>query len=121
MPGAARGVKAHRGCVEGRGSAAGSCRPIGIGRKTIGGPKEGRDGRRVLENALPLLGRAAHGKVEGIVGGLDPFESVKNALAEGAYDDVLISTLPQRLSEWLRRDLPHRWRSWACPSPAREP
>ena len=27
---------------------------------------------------------------------------------EDRFDDVLISTLPRRRSEWLRRDLPHR-------------
>ena len=29
-------------------------------------------------------------------------------IAEDRFDDVLISTLPRRRSEWLRRDLPHR-------------
>ena len=61
-----------------------------------------------LENALPLLERAAKAPVTGIAGEGEPFESVRRALAEGHYDDVLISTLHRRLSEWLRRDLPHR-------------
>ena len=61
-----------------------------------------------MERAIPLLERAARGPVEGIVGGDDPFESVKQALDEGRYDDVLISTLPKRTSEWLRRDLPRK-------------
>ena len=61
-----------------------------------------------MEAAIPLLERAARGPVEGIVGGADPFESVKQALDEGRYDDVLISTLPKRTSEWLRRDLPRK-------------
>src|SRR4051812_15463788 len=61
-----------------------------------------------MESAIPLLERAARGPVEGIVGGADPFESVKQALDDGRYDDVLISTLPKRTSEWLRRDLPRK-------------
>jgi hypothetical protein len=61
-----------------------------------------------MEAAIPLLERAAHGPVEGILGGDDPFESVKEALDKGRYDDVLISTLPKRTSEWLRRDLPRK-------------
>jgi hypothetical protein len=61
-----------------------------------------------LERAVELLTRAAGGPVEGLIGVADPFESVKQALEDGRYDDVLISTLPKRSSEWLRRDLPRR-------------
>jgi hypothetical protein len=62
-----------------------------------------------LEKAVELLEKAAGAPVEGMLGGgEDPFESVKQALADGSYDDVIISTLHQRSSEWLRRDLPRR-------------
>ena len=60
-----------------------------------------------LETALKLLSKAAGARVKGQVGASDDaFESVERALAESAYDDVLISTLPKRASDWLRRDLP---------------
>jgi hypothetical protein len=42
------------------------------------------------------------------VGGADPFESIERAITDGAFDDVIISTLPKRTSQWLRRDLPAR-------------
>jgi hypothetical protein len=61
-----------------------------------------------LERAVALLERAAGAPVEGLLGGKDPFDSVKRALDEGHFDEVLISTLPRRTSEWLRRDLPRR-------------
>jgi hypothetical protein len=61
-----------------------------------------------LERAAALLERAAGAPVEGMLGGKDPFDSVKRALDEGHFDEVLISTLPRRTSEWLRRDLPRR-------------
>ena len=61
-----------------------------------------------LESAVSLLERAAHGPVEGIVSDAGPFQAVKHALAEANFDDVLISTLPNRVSEWLRADLPHK-------------
>ena len=61
-----------------------------------------------LESALPLLQRSTGGKVEGLVGGSDPFESVRDAVRERDFDEIIISTLPRRVSKWLRRDLPHR-------------
>ena len=68
-----------------------------------------------VETAVELLGRAAGGPVDALLGDADPFESVKRALNEGQYDDVLISTLPKRVSEWLRRDLPGRVRRLGVP------
>jgi hypothetical protein len=78
-----------------------------------------------LESAVKLLGKAANGPVEGLVGGADPFESVRDAVAGGDYDDVIISTLPKQRSEWLRKDLPSRVRALGIPvtviTPPEEP
>jgi hypothetical protein len=73
-------------------------------------PEEPRKGGAdwTLETAVPLLERAARGRVDGIVGEAEPFEAVKSALQDPGFDEVIISTLPKRVSEWLRRDLPHR-------------
>jgi hypothetical protein len=61
-----------------------------------------------LETALRLLRPAARARVEGLVGGPDPFESVKEAVQQGNFDEIIISTLPRRVSKWLRRDLIRR-------------
>ena len=61
-----------------------------------------------LELAIPLLEEAAGGHVEGLIGGEDPFQAVVAALERHAYDEVIISTLPARVSHWLHIDLPAR-------------
>ena len=61
-----------------------------------------------LELAIPLLDEAAGSHVEALVGDTDPFVAVSGALANGEYDEVIISTLPARVSHWLHLDLPAR-------------
>ena len=68
-----------------------------------------------LELALPLLTEAAGGAVEGIVGDTDPFVAVQQALEQGDFDELIISTLPVHVSRWLRRDLPHRVEEFGLP------
>jgi hypothetical protein len=61
-----------------------------------------------LETAEKLLSRATNSPVKGSLGGQDALEAIREAIAGGDYDDVLISTLPKPRSEWLRKDLPTR-------------
>ena len=68
-----------------------------------------------LETALRVITPAARGQVEGLVGGPDPLESVKDAVQAGNFDEIIISTLPRRVSKWLRRDLPHRVETLGVP------
>jgi hypothetical protein len=58
-----------------------------------------------LDAAIPLLEREARVKVQGLVGGQEPFDSVERAVREGDFDEIIVSTLPKKRSKWLRRDL----------------
>jgi hypothetical protein len=74
-----------------------------------------------LENAVPMLRRAAGGPVEGIVGGADPFTSVQNAVRDGNFDEIIISTLSKKTSKWLRRDLVRKVEGLGLPVSAVQP
>jgi len=63
--------------------------------------------RERLETAIAQL-RAAGVTVDGQVGDRDPVRAVERALTAGHFDEIIVSTLPRRLSRWLHQDLPHR-------------
>ena len=69
---------------------------------------ETEEAAAVLELALPLLDEAAGAHVNGTIGDSDPAVAVEQAVDRGGFDEIIISTLPARVSHWLRRDLPHR-------------
>lgn len=68
----------------------------------------GGEAQAVLEQAVPALSEAAGAPVEGIVGSTDPIAAVEDALNLRGFDEVIISTLPSKLSHWLRLDLPSK-------------
>lgn len=64
-----------------------------------------------LRRARRMISKAVGVPVDGIVSeGEDPYAGIAAALREDDYDEVLISTLPEAGSQWLRDDLPARVR-----------
>jgi hypothetical protein len=45
--------------------------------------------------------------VEGDLGSSQPLEAIEKVLNERQFDEVIVATLPRRISRWLGADLPH--------------
>jgi hypothetical protein len=71
-------------------------------------PYGDEEARKTLELAIPLLEEAAGGTVTPLLGPADACLAVERVLVHEHFDEVIISTLPERVSQWLRRDLPSR-------------
>jgi hypothetical protein len=74
----------------------------------VSDPHGGRQtARRRLKTATHRL-REAGVQVECMVGDADPLVAVDAVWDRERFDEVIVSTLPSRLSNWLKRDLPRR-------------
>jgi hypothetical protein len=115
--GSHRGQHSDRRAPNGRDTAACRARPPASGRRPLllhaARTRPYRDpdtdeASITLELALPLLEDAAGSRVNGVIGASDPYIVARDELERGEYNEVIISTLPERISHWLRQDLPHR-------------
>src|SRR3954467_4257717 len=68
-----------------------------------------------LETAVPLLARAAKSDVQGLAGGPEPFAAVEEAVRDGDFDEIIVSTLSKQKSRWLRKDLVRRIEALGLP------
>jgi len=66
------------------------------------------EANEVLELALPLLEQAAGSHVEGMIGDPNPLDAIQDAVNLQGFDEIIISTLPTRVSKWLKLDLPSK-------------
>jgi hypothetical protein len=62
-----------------------------------------------------LLEAATGRRVEAVIGDSDPVEAVRQLAAVKTVNEVIVSTLPERVSRWLRRDVPSRLRALGLP------
>ncbi len=68
-----------------------------------------------LAAALPSLSAAAGREVSGEVGDADPMAAIQDTLGRGSFDEIIVSTLPPRVSRWLHLDLPSKARGLGLP------
>jgi hypothetical protein len=68
-----------------------------------------------LELALELLRETVGAHVTGHVGDADPMGAIADTLHEREVDEIIISTLPRRLSKWMHIDLPSKVRGLGKP------
>lgn len=80
-------------------------------------PQEGDEGEaeQGLAAALPVLSEAAGTPVTGHVGDAEPLMAIEDAVNRDTYDEIIISTLPHRLSRWLHLDLVSKARGIGLP------
>ena len=71
----------------------------------------------IVELAVPLLEGAAGSPVDHIVGDAIPLDAIQDAVNLRGFDEIILSTLPSRVSRWLKLDLPSKVRGPACRSP----
>ena len=62
----------------------------------------------VIELAVPLLEEAAGSEVDAMIGVPEPLAAIQDAVNLHGFDELIISTLPTRVSKWLKLDLPHK-------------
>jgi hypothetical protein len=61
-----------------------------------------------IELALPLLEDAAGGPVDAMIGVPEPLAAIQDAINLHGFDEIIVSTLPTRVSKWLKLDLPSK-------------
>jgi hypothetical protein len=70
--------------------------------------QESTEAEAVIELAVPLLEEAAGSPVQTLVGAPEPLAAVEDAINVHGFDEIIISTLPSRVSRWLHLDLPRK-------------
>ncbi|HYH89241.1 MAG TPA: hypothetical protein VEX67_08405 [Solirubrobacteraceae bacterium] len=66
------------------------------------------DAQAILELALPLLEEATGTEVTGMIGAPEPLDAIQDAVNIHGFDEIILSTLPKRVSRWLKLDLPSK-------------
>jgi hypothetical protein len=74
--------------------------------KVVDPEDSGKDeSRHACDEALPLLSEAAGHPVTGEIGDAEPLAAIQDAVNLQGFDEIIISTLPRKVSKWLKLDL----------------
>ena len=76
---------------------------------------EADEATAVLRTALPKLSEAAGAEVTGAIGDPEPLMAIEDAINLGRFDEIIISTLPRRVSKWLKLDLVSKTKGLGLP------
>jgi hypothetical protein len=87
----------------------------GIHKLAGGEDADTDEAQQVLNAALPQLSEAAGAHFTGSLGDAEPLSAIQDAVNLGNYDEIIISTLPRRLSRWLKLDLVSKTRALGLP------
>jgi hypothetical protein len=91
--------------------AAGGLVPMPSLATAYGGPETDEEAteeaRERLSRMLADLTRLGV-PAEGSLGSAQPLEAIEHALKDREVDEVIVATLPKRVSRWLGSDLPHQ-------------
>jgi hypothetical protein len=73
------------------------------------------EAQHALETAIPALSEAAGREVTGEIGDPEPLAAIQDAVHLHGADEIIISTLPGRVSRWLHLDLVSKARGLGLP------
>ena len=91
--------------------AAGGLVPMPTIATSYGGPQTDEEATAEARGRLSrMLAELAESGVEaeGHLGSPHPLEAIEEALREHVFDEVIVATLPKRISRWLGSDVPHQ-------------
>jgi len=91
--------------------AAGGFVPMPSMATSYGGPETDEEATEEARERLSrMLAHLAELGVpaEGSLGSAQPLEAIEQALKDREVDEVIVATLPKRVSRWLGSDLPHQ-------------
>jgi hypothetical protein len=80
------------------------------GLHTVVDPEDQGTGeaQSIIELAQPLLEDAAGASIDTMVGDPRPLDAIQDAINLHGFDEIILSTLPARVSKWLKLDLPSK-------------